>query len=163
MIDDAPQSASAIPLNPDPQPDASGQQDLIPTQISHAAQPLIQQAKQKFAGALDSQKGAAADFVEKLATNMQGASEQFGGQQDWIASAISRGAAEVKMIADSLRDKDFGDLVDEVQSFARRQPALFIGASVAAGFAAARLGKLVTSDLSHADLPTLSEAGHGQH
>jgi hypothetical protein len=53
-------------------------------------------------------------------------------------------------------------LFKQVQSITRQQPALFIGASLAAGFAIARLGKLVASDFSHDDLPTLAGSDHGQ-
>ena len=56
-----------------------------------------------------------------------------------------------------------GDLMTQVQSLARRRPALFVGAALAAGFAVARLGKVTAGDLSRDDLPTLREAGHGQH
>ena len=38
---------------------------------------------------------------------------------------------------------------------------LFIGASLAAGFAVARLGKIVAADMSRDDLPTMPEVGHG--
>ncbi|WCT75850.1 hypothetical protein PQ455_20715 (plasmid) [Sphingomonas naphthae] len=112
---------------------------------------------------LDDQKGTAANFVEQLAQTVQKSGEQFEGQQDWIASAIGRGAAELNTLAGSLRDKDLGELTREVQSFARRQPALFIGATLVAGFAVARLGKIVASDVSREDLPTVPEVGHDQH
>lgn len=127
------------------------------------ASSLAGQAKQKLSGRLDSQKGAAADKVEQLAQTVQHAGEQFEGKQDWIASAVSRGATELNTLSGSLRDKDLGELAGEVQSFAKRQPALFMGAALAAGFAVARLGKVVAGDLSRDDLPTMPEVGNGQH
>ena len=129
---------------------------------TRAASSLAGQAKQKMTGTLDSQKSAAADFVEELAQTVRRSSEQFEGQQDWIASAVRRGAAELNTLASSLRDKDLGELAGEVQSFGRRQPALFMGAALAAGFAVARLGKVVAGDLSRDDLPTVPEVGSGQ-
>lgn len=122
---------------------------------------LANQAKQTLVSKLDDQKGTAANFVEQLAQTVQKSGEQFEGQQDWIASAIGRGAAELNALAGSLRDKDLGELAGEVQSFARRQPALFIGATLVAGFAVARLGKIVAGDLSRDDLPTVPEVRHG--
>ena len=50
----------------------------------------------------------------------------------------------------------------EVQGFARRQPAAFVGVAFVAGFALARLGKLVAADVSRDDLPTLPEITNGQ-
>lgn len=134
--------------------------DAAPTATASS---LANQAKQTLVSKLDDQKGTAANFVEQLAQTVQKSGEQFEGQQDWIASAIGRGAAELNTLAGSLRDKDLGELTGEVQSFARRQPALFIGATLVAGFAVARLGKVVAGDLSREDLPTVPEVGHGQH
>jgi hypothetical protein len=154
--------APAIPLAPDPQAGGSTPGGARAS-AGQAASSLADQAKDKLTGALDGQKGAAADMIEKLAGTVQRSGEQFQGQQDWIASAIRRGATELNTLAGSLRDKDIGDLAREVQSFAKAQPALFIGAALAAGFAVARLGKVVAGDLSRDDLPSMPEVAHGQH
>ena len=127
-----------------------------------AAATLREGAKEKLAGALDRQKDAAADVVERLAQTMGRSGEQFQGQQDWIASAIGRGADELSTLANAIRDKGLSDLAREVRSFARQRPALFMGAALAAGFAVARVGKVVAADLSRNDLPTMPEVGHAQ-
>lgn len=127
-----------------------------------AAASVTGQAKQRLAGALDERKGMAADKVEELAETVQRSAEQFQGRQHWIASAIGRGAEELNMLAGSLRETDVSDLMAQIQSFARRQPALFAGAAFAAGFAVARIGKLVAGDVSREDLPTMPEVDHGQ-
>ena len=132
-------------------------------EAAQSALSLAGQAKQTLAGKLDGQKGAAADMVEQFAQSVQRSGEQFQGRQDWIASAVGRGAEELNTLASSIRDKDVGDLLDEVQSFATRQPAVFMAAAFAAGFAVARLGKVIAGDLSRDDLPTIPEVGHGQH
>ena len=124
---------------------------------------LAGQARQTLAGKLDGQKGAAADMVEQFAQSIQRSGDQFQGRQDWIASAIGRGADELNTFAGAIRDKDVCELVGEVQSFATRQPAVFLAAAFAAGFAVARVGKVIAGDLSRADLPTFPEVGHGQH
>lgn len=152
-----PQEPQVFPASGDRGAHAPGE-DAEQTVLS-----LAGQAKHKLSGTLDSQKGAAADKVEQLAQTVQHAGEQFEGKQDWIASAVSRGAAELNTLAGSLRHKDIGELAGEVQSFAKRQPTLFIGAALAVGFAVARLGKVVAGDLSRDDLPTMPEVGNGQH
>ena len=121
------------------------------------------QAKQKLTGALDARRGTAADYVEQLAQTVQRSGRQFEGQQDWLASAIGRGAAELNTLAGTIRDKDLGQLASEVQTFARARPALFMGAALAAGFAVARLGKVAAGSLSREDLPTMPEMSNGQH
>ena len=165
----SPGSATITSSSPDRFPDqaaaASTMAGRVPTAAGDAKQPassLAGQARQKLAGTLDGQKGAAADFVEQLAQTVQRSGEQFEGKQDWIASAVGRGAAELNTFAGAIRDKDLGEFASEVGAFARRQPALFMGAALAAGFAVARLGKMVAGDLSRDDLPTVPEVGNGQ-
>ena len=165
-----PSGPSVMPQSPDrsPEPASSApapvdQAKAAAGDVAETASALAGQAQQKLTGTLATQKGAAADFVEQLAQTVQRSGEQFEGKQDWIASAVGRGAAELNTLAGSLRDKDFGELVGEAQAFASRQPALFMGAALAAGFAVARLGKVVAGDLSRDDLPTVPEVGNGQH
>ena len=129
---------------------------------SDKASSLVGQVKDKAAAAVSGQKEGIADRIDELAEAVHKSGAQFEGRQDWIAGAVERGAAELGTLATALRDNDLGSLIDQVQTIARRQPALFIGASLAAGFAIARLGKIVVADVSRADLPTLPEVGHGQ-
>ncbi len=126
------------------------------------ASSLVDQVKDKAAAAADGQKAGIADQIDGFADAIHKSGEQFKGQQDWIASAVERGATELSSLATSLRENDLGTLLRQVQTFARQQPAIFIGASLAAGFALARFGKIVASDLSSDDLPTLPEITHGQ-
>ena len=127
------------------------------------ASSLVDQVKEQATAALAGQKDGLADRIDDIADAVHRSGSQFEGKQDWIASAIERGAAELGTLATSLRENDLASLVGQVQSIARKQPALFIGASLAAGFAVARLGKLVAADVSRDDLPTLPEVGHGQN
>ncbi len=166
---DAAGSTIFTPRSPDPFSEpttatsAPGVQAPAGTGNAGQTASLAGQAGRKLTDTLDSQKGAAADFVEQLAQTVQRSGEQFAGRQDWIASAVGRGAAELNTLAGAIRDKDLGEFASEVAAFARRQPALFIGAALAAGFAVARLGKVVAGDLSRNDLPTVPEVGNGQH
>ena len=126
------------------------------------ASTLIGQVKEQATTILSGQKEGVADRIDDIAHAVHESGAQFEGKQDWIASAIERGASELSTLATSLRENDLASLFGQVQSIARRQPALFIGASLAAGFAVARLGKIVVADVSREDLPTLPEVGHGQ-
>ena len=51
---------------------------------------------------------------------------------------MGRGADELGGIADEIRRNDVAGLLGSVEVFARRQPALFMGAAVALGFALTR-------------------------
>ena len=121
---------------------------------------LIDQAKGHVRAALSDQKDGVADRIDQLAETVHQSAAQFEGKQDWIASAIDRGAVELGALANALRENDLAGLLDQAGAIARKQPALFIGASLAAGFAAARLGRIVVADVSRDDLPTVGESGH---
>ena len=129
----------------------------ITGQAAATASSVAGQVKDKAAEALGGHKDALADRIDEVAHAVHRSGTQFEGQQDWLAGAIERGAAELGSLADALRTRDVGNLLREVRSFAVRQPALFIGASLAAGFALARFGKVVAADLSASDLPSLPE------
>lgn len=159
----APTYSPAFDKPRDEAPGTAGNQiQAVADDAKQTAQSLAGQAKQTLVGKLDGQKGAAANMVEQLAQSVQRSGEQFEGRQDWIASAIGRGASELNAFAGTIRDKDVGELVGDVQAFATRQPALFMAAAFAAGFVVARVGKVVAGDLSRDDLPTMPEVGHGQ-
>jgi hypothetical protein len=128
-----------------------------------AAAGVAGQVKQRLTSAATDRKAGIADRLDEVAESLNKSSEQFAGKQDWIASAIARGGTELGTLANSLRETDPGDLLKQVQSFAQRQPGLFIGASLVAGFAVARFGKVVAADVSSDDLPVMPEVGHGQH
>lgn len=138
--------------------DAAG--DIAATASDHASS-LVSQVKDQAAAAVSGRKDGLADRIDQLADAVHQSGAQFEGKQDWIAGAIERGASELGALAGALRENDLGNLIGQVRTIARRQPALFIGASLAAGFAVARLGKLVVADISRDDLPTLPEVGHG--
>ena len=131
-------------------------------QAADKASSIVDQVKDKAASAAEGQKARFADQIDGLADAVHKSGQQFSGQQDWIAGAIERGAAELSTLATSLRENDVSALFGQVRTFARQQPAMFIGASFAAGFALARFGKIVAADVSRDDLPTLPEVGHGQ-
>jgi uncharacterized protein YjbJ (UPF0337 family) len=126
------------------------------------ASSLIDQAKAQVGATLSDQKDGIADRIDQLAETVHQSGAQFEGKQDWLAGAIDRGATELASLAKALRDNDLASLFQQVQSIARQQPGLFIGASLAAGFAVARLGKLVVADASRGDLPTLGGHDHAQ-
>lgn len=133
----------------------STQASNLAEQGTEKAATLVGQVKDKATTVVESQKAGIADQIETLARSVQKSGEQFRGQQDWIAEAIERGATELSTLATSLRESDLSEIVSNVQTFARRQPALFIGATFAAGFALARFGKIVAADVSTDDVPTM--------
>lgn len=95
--------------------------------------------------AAESQKSQLADKLEDVARAVHRSGEALEGQQDWVAHMVERGAAELSTLATTLRTNDLQSLLGDLGSLARRQPALFVGASMAAGFALTRVGRLAAS------------------
>jgi hypothetical protein len=102
-------------------------------------------------------KDGLADQLDDVAKAVQRSGEQLEGHQDWIAHLVERGAHELGSLASTLRTNDLQGLLGNLQDLARRQPAVFVGASLAAGFAMVRVGKVAVSGLSRADLPQMPE------
>lgn len=147
------------------EPPIVGAQDALSTGASttQSGTSFAGRVKDRISSSAVERKAGLADRIDEFAESLNRSSREFAGKQDWIADAIARGGAEVGSLANSLRDADVGELLRQVQLFARRKPALFIGASLAAGFAVARVGKIVAADLNRDDLPVMPEVGHGQH
>lgn len=93
----------------------------------------------------DEQKTKLAERLEDVAEAVHKSGEQLEGQADWAAQLVEQGADELISIASSLRRNDLQGLLGDLGSLARRHPAVFIGASMAAGFALTRIGRLAMS------------------
>lgn len=71
------------------------------------------------------------------------AADDVAGDNDLIGSLLRSSADTIERTTRSLSDGDISRLVDDVNGFARRQPAVFLGVSLLAGFALARVGKTI--------------------
>jgi hypothetical protein len=62
-------------------------------------------------------------------------------QHDTVARYVEQVASQVDRVTQTLRQKDVGELLDDAQRLARRQPALFVGSAFAIGLLGARFLK----------------------
>jgi hypothetical protein len=103
---------------------------------------LIDNVKQRATAQLDSQKGRATDSISTIANAVRGTTSQLRNEQhDVLAQYVEKAADQLERFSANLRDKDMTELLDGARSFARRQPALFVGGSLVAGLLAARFLK----------------------
>jgi hypothetical protein len=58
-----------------------------------------------------------------------------------VAQYVEQAADRIEQFSSRLRDRDLGDLMRDADRFARRQPAVFIGAAFMVGVLAARFFK----------------------
>lgn len=116
---------------------------------------LAGEVRDRVAAGVQQGKDDLAGRLEDVARAVHRSGEQLEGHQDWLASLVERGAAELRVLAGTVRTNDLGGLMGGLQDLARRQPALFAGAAMAAGFALVRLGRVAAAGASREDLPHL--------
>ena len=92
-------------------------------------------------GILDQPIASGADLVAQIARTARGLADDLDGGAPHLAQMVRRAASSAESFSDDIRDKSVGEFVEATQDFARRQPALFIGAAATAGFVLARLLK----------------------
>jgi hypothetical protein len=86
----------------------------------------------------DARRGLA-DEVTSLARALRASAEQLEQEQHrGTARCINEAAQGIERFADGFRDQGLDTMMHRTESFARRQPALFFGGAVAAGFALTR-------------------------
>lgn len=109
--------------------------------VARDAEALGDRAVDKAQGVAKEQKAAGAERVEHIAEAMRSSAETLEGSEQQLADLVGTAAGQLEGLARSLREKDFPTLVNEMEDFGRRQPAVFMGAAVALGFGIARLAK----------------------
>jgi hypothetical protein len=83
----------------------------------------------------------AASGAHNTADALRRAADTVGEENAWIGTALRKSAEGIERATQSLEGGDLSRGMADLSAFARRQPALFLGASVALGFLLARVGK----------------------
>ena len=91
---------------------------------------------------ISQQKERATDGLSSLARAVRQSTQSLrDNQQGTVAQYVERAADRIEQFSTTLRERDLKDLMHDAERFARRQPAVFIGAAFAAGVLAARFLK----------------------
>src|SRR5690606_3010625 len=99
-------------------------------------------AKQKAAATLDENRKTAADEIEGMARAVRTAASDLQEQdREGLSHYVTEMADSVSALASGLRKKSVDELMHDAQNIARRNPALFIGGSIAIGLGLARFAK----------------------
>jgi hypothetical protein len=111
-------------------------------EVKERAHGLVDNAKERARSMAGEQKNLAADRVTGFADALRHASSDLEEQGQSVVSGVVRQAADgLERVSGAMRDNDMDHLVDSIEDFARRQPAVFIGSAVLAGFGIARFMK----------------------
>ena len=111
-------------------------------QIKSAAQSAVRNAQETGQSFVKNQKENLASRFSEYAKAVQSMSEKLRGDEDNIlAGPAEKAAGSLNRISDYLREKEPAELLDDLESLARRKPELVFGGLFIVGFAAARFFK----------------------
>lgn len=102
---------------------------------------LLGGIKQNVTARADQQKNRAADGLGGFANVIRSAGAELRGENEAVAEYVDMASDQLKRLADQIRQKGVTEMLDDVQDFARRRPALFIGGAFLVGIGIARFIK----------------------
>lgn len=105
-------------------------------------QNLIDRAEQQARARLNATKKDAALTLSSVASTLLSSSSQLKDEQQNLAGEyVEKAAEQIDRLATYIQNADPAEVVDNVERFARRRPAVFIGAAFALGVIGARFLK----------------------
>jgi hypothetical protein len=124
---------------------------------------IVGRVREQATAQLASQKNKATDGLGSVAQAVRQTTRQLRDEQhDTVARYAEQAADQIERFSQRLKDKDVGELVNDAQQLARRQPALFVGGAFALGLLGARFLKS-SSHHDQYDEPAIDErAARGQ-
>ncbi len=111
---------------------------------------IMDRVRERATAQLSTQKDRATDGLGSVAQAVrQSAQPLRDHKQDAIAQYVEKAADKIDSFSTQLKNRDVNELVNDVQRFARRQPALFVGSAFALGVIGARFLKSSADDNRH--------------
>ncbi|HLJ67446.1 MAG TPA: hypothetical protein VKX16_08805 [Chloroflexota bacterium] len=142
-------------------PARGGSSDLVTEQVRQGTQDITRNAqqaagqvadtaKQQAQSALHQQKSQASDTLHQVTTALRQTSENMHAQnQSAAGNVLDAAAGRIEGVATYLEQHSVPELIDDVERFARRNSALFLGGAFAVGVLAARFLKSSTPQQSY--------------
>jgi len=118
------------------------------------AREVKSQTRDLYAQTRDELRDQAGAQQQRVASGLQALAGELGSMADRSdepglgTDLVREVSARAEKIGTWLGDRDPGSLLDEVKSFARRRPGVFIGAAALAGLVAGRLTRALAQDAS---------------
>lgn len=105
------------------------------------ARDLAADAKDTASDRLETRKHRAADTLTTVARSLRRSGEDMYGEEASIGQYMRQMADQVERFAGYLESRDMSEMMDQVEDFARRQPAAFVGGAFTLGMIGARFLK----------------------
>jgi hypothetical protein len=104
---------------------------------SDVASQVAESAERQFAGGKD----RAAEAITHIAGAIRQTGDQLAEEMPVAQDYLGRVATQVEGVSSYLQKKQFGDVVGDLESFARREPILFVGSAFVVGLIGGRFLK----------------------
>jgi len=119
--------------------EAKTQASAVVGEAKDQVRSLVDQTKQEVRSQLDSRTAEAANALQTLSTQLTALREGRPEEAGHVATIVGDAQQRLQSYASSLQSRGPQALVDDVSSFARRRPLMFLFGAAAAGFAVGRL------------------------
>jgi hypothetical protein len=97
--------------------------------------------QQKVTSRVDEQKNRAAEGLGGIADVIRSAGHELRAENEALASYVDAASDQMRRLASHIRERGVADMLDDVNGFARRNPAVFIGGAFLVGIGIARFLK----------------------
>ena len=102
---------------------------------------LLGGIQQRVTARADEQKNRAADGLGGIADVFRNAGNELRNENETLAQYVDAASDQLRRFANNIRERGVADMMDDVNRFARRNPALFIGGAFIVGLGIARFLK----------------------
>jgi ElaB/YqjD/DUF883 family membrane-anchored ribosome-binding protein len=113
-------------------------------EVGTQARRLMDQVGTEVSGQASEQQKRAANGLRGVGSQLRNMADA-SGERGMAVDLVSQAASRVDTAASWLDEREPGALLDEVKSFARQRPGLFIAIAAGAGIVAGRLTKALMS------------------
>ena len=116
--------------------------DQVQEKMGDFVDNVKEQTTSQITSQLSTQKERAAESIGNVAQMIRITGDQLRhNDQAGLADYTDRAATQVEKISTFLQERDLNDMVSELESFARREPVLFLGGAFTLGLLATRFIK----------------------
>ena len=122
---------------------ASGARD-ISSEVKHIAGDVAEEAKKAAESKLGAGKDFAAEHLGAVAYALRHAGEQLRSEESGITEYVEKAASSVDSVSHYLQTRTLSQLIGDVEGYARREPAVFLGGAFFAGLLGGRFLKSAT-------------------
>ncbi|QIG49224.1 hypothetical protein G5V57_16770 [Nordella sp. HKS 07] len=116
--------------------------------ISDKAKNVAADTGAKIENLIDEQRASGASYLQNVADLVHQAADVFDKEIPQASQYIHQAAQQIDTVAETVRTRRMREVADDMQHFARRQPALFFGGALFLGFAAVRVFRANSSPSS---------------